>query len=328
MKQLTRPLIAALLALPALTGAAQAEDSFKYGTVALKGDAGIVMMATQDQFDAAHGLDIEPVSMKGDAILLKALIAGELDAYIGNPGGPMLAASKGADVKVIACPWPGLTYALYTKPEIKSVADLKGGSIGVSAPGSLPDLFARAVVRSAGLTEKDVKITVAGSDAERIGAVAAGIITAAPSSSEFQAKAPELGLKMLVHARDVTPDYMRFCIMTTGRKIASERDQLTRFLEAQMQAFDYALSHKSETLALSYEMNHSSPETDKSPEFIYDEVHDYGAIAPKMPVDMKKLDWMRDLLTESGNLAAGFDPAKMVDTSILEAAQAQVSAAQ
>ena len=74
------------------------------------------------------GIDIDMQSFKGDSILLRGLLAGELDAYIGNPGGPMIAASKGADIKIIGCPWPGLTYALFAKPEIETV---------VYSPGTL-----------------------------------------------------------------------------------------------------------------------------------------------------------------------------------------------
>ena len=106
MKILAGLTVTALLATTAFANA-QTLEPFRYGTVATKGDAGFVYMAAQDGFDDAFGLDIDVQSFKGDAILLRGLLAGELDAYIGNPGGPMIAASKGADIKIIGCPWPG-----------------------------------------------------------------------------------------------------------------------------------------------------------------------------------------------------------------------------
>lgn len=318
--------VTALLVATSVTQA-QSPEPFRYGTVATKGDAGFVYMAAQDGFDDRFGLDIDVQSFKGDSILLRGLLAGELDAYIGNPGGPMIAASKGADVKVIGCPWPGLTYALFARPEVASLDDLKGGTIGVSAPGSLPDLFARAVVKSAGLGPDDVQYTVAGSDAERVAAASAGIITAAPSSSEFNAKAPELGLHMLVHARDVVPDYVRFCIMTRGDIIKDKPELVANFLAAQMAGFSYALSHRDETLALSYEIA-QMPADDQSPALIFDEVIEHNAVTPDMTVDLAKLKWLADLLAETGNMDAGFDPATMVDASVLEAAKARLAAVQ
>lgn len=324
MKKLVSLTATALLVTTAFAHA-QSLEPFRYGTVATKGDAGFVYMAAEDGFDDSFGIDIDMQSFKGDSILLRGLLAGELDAYIGNPGGPMIAASKGADIKIIGCPWPGLTYALFTKPEITSVEQLAGGTIGVSAPGSLPDLFSRAVVKSAGLSLDDVNFTVAGSDSERVAAVSADLITAAPSSSEFNAKAPELGLHMLVHARDVVPQYVRFCIMTRGDIVRDRPDYIAKFLAAQMKGFGYALENKDATLALSYEKA-EMPETDQAPVLIYDEVVEYNAVNPEMTVELDKLEWLSGLLAETGNMDAGYDPAAIVDTSVLESAKALLAA--
>ncbi|MDP2778935.1 ABC transporter substrate-binding protein [Devosia sp.] len=324
MKKLVSLTATALLVTTAFAHA-QSLEPFRYGTVATKGDAGFVYMAAEDGFDDSFGIDIDMQSFKGDSILLRGLLAGELDAYIGNPGGPMIAASKGADIKIIGCPWPGLTYALFTKPEITSVEQLAGGTIGVSAPGSLPDLFSRAVVKSAGLSLDDVNFTVAGSDSERVAAVSADLITAAPSSSEFNAKAPELGLHMLVHARDVVPEYVRFCIMTRGDIVRDRPDYIAKFLAAQMKGFSYALENKDATLALSYEKA-EMPETDQAPVLIYDEVVKFGAVNPEMTVEIDKLEWLSGLLAETGNMDAGYDPTMIVDTSVLENAKALLAA--
>lgn len=319
----------AFLALMAGTAVAQSQDleAFRYGTVATKGDAGFVFMGAQDGFDDRFGLDIDIQSFTGDAILLRGLLAGELDAYIGNPGGPIIAASNGADVKILGCPWPGLTYALFARPETTSIEDLVGGVIGVSAPGSLPDLFSRAVVNAAGFSPDDVMFTAAGSDAERIAAASAGIITAAPSSSEFNATAAEFGLQMLVHARDVVPDYVRFCLMTRGDLIEERPEFLESFVAAQIAGFTYALENRDETLALSYAITNMPPE-DQSPVYIYNEVIEFDAVNPDMTVDIEKLRWLNDLLVETGNLEPGFDPATIVDTQVLEGALARLAADQ
>src|SRR5262245_28068125 len=142
-----------ILALEALTGLvvvpAGAEDMklWRHGIVEAKSDAGIVFMGSKGGFAEKQGLKIEIMQFKGDTLALKALLAGELDSYEGNPGSPMVAASRGADIKLVGCYWPGLTYAIYSKPDIKSPAELKGKTFAISAPGALPDLVARAVWR-------------------------------------------------------------------------------------------------------------------------------------------------------------------------------------
>ncbi|MBK1795497.1 ABC transporter substrate-binding protein [Devosia sp. WQ 349] len=324
MKKLICLTAAALCATTSIA-TAQELEAFRFGTVAAKGDAGFVYMVGEDGFDDYFGLDVDIQAFKGDAILLRGLLAGELDAYIGNPGGPMIAAAQGADVKVIGCPWPGLTYGLFTKPEITSINQLKGGSIGVSAPGSLPDLFARAVVLAAGMSLDDVEFTVAGSDAERVAAVSADIIAAAPSSSEFEVKAPELGLHMLVHARDVVPQYTRFCLMTRGDLIKERPEFVAKFLAAQMKGFQFALDNKDATIALSYDKA-ELPADDKAPLAIFEEVVANDAVDPSMTIDIDKLRWLSNLLVDTGNMTAGYDPTNMVDTTVIDAAQALLAA--
>lgn len=303
------------LALVAQASFAQ-ELTWKHGTVAPKGDAGIIYMAAEKGFGKQAGVAIGMIALKGDALLTKALLAGELDSYEGNPGGPMLAAAKGADIKVIGCPWPGLPYAIYTKPDINSLADLKGRAIAVSDPGSLPDLFARAAVRSAGLDpNKDVQYVRAGGDADRIKALAAGVVAAAPSSSEFETKAPQLGLKMLVHAKDVTPDYMRSCIITTGKALSTKRPAAVAFMAAQMKALRYALDHESETIALSNKITGVKADDPNAKE-IFDEAKTDKLVDPTLNLDPKKLIYLRDLLADGGLIARTFDPVGMIDTTV------------
>ena len=156
-------------AVTALVIPAAADDMkvWRHGIVEAKSDAGIVFMASKGGFAEKQGLTIEIKQFKGDTLALKALLAGELDSYEGNPGSPIIAASRGADIKLVGCYWPGLTYAIYSKTSINSVAELKGKTFAISAPGALPDLVARAILAQNNLSATDVKFTVMGSEADR-----------------------------------------------------------------------------------------------------------------------------------------------------------------
>src|SRR5260370_42413654 len=118
-----------VLAAGAAFAPAQAQlKTWRHGIVEAKSDAGFVMMASRRGFAEKQGLTVEMVQFKGDALAPKALIAGELHSYEGSPAGPMIAASRGADVRIIGCYWPGLTYGIFAKPTIASPQDLKGKS--------------------------------------------------------------------------------------------------------------------------------------------------------------------------------------------------------
>lgn len=312
-----------LISLALVAQASFAQDlTWRHGTVAPKGDAGFLFMGAEHGFGKQAGVNISMVSLKGDAMLTKALLAGEIDSYEGNPGGPLIAAGKGADIRIMGCPWPVLPYAVYTKDDVKSAAELKGKAVAVSDPGSLPDLFSRAALRSAGLDpNKDVRYVRAGSDADRVKALAVGVVAAAPSSIEFAPKAKELGLKMLLQAKDVTPDYLRTCIITTSKVLSTKRAAAVAFMAAQMNGLTYALAHEDETVALSNKVTNAKP-TDTSAREIFREAKAAHMVDPAMPLDLKKFQYLRDLLAEGGMLTRTFDPSTILDSSIrVEAAK-------
>ncbi|HVY56725.1 MAG TPA: ABC transporter substrate-binding protein, partial [Xanthobacteraceae bacterium] len=245
-------------------------------------------------------------------LALKALLAGELDSYEGSPGGPLIALSRGADIKIIGCYWPGLTYGIYSKPSIGSIKDLKGKSFAISSPGALPDLVVRAILETADMSASDVRFVVMGSDTDRFKAVAAGIVDAGAASTGFEPIAQKSGVKLLVQAHDLLPNYLRFCMYTTGKALAAHRDETAKFLAAEMAAFRFAMANRDKTIALAKDITGAKPE-DPGAAFIYDEVMHYKAIDPDMAIPTDKLAWMQQLLVRTGNLKSPSDLKAAVD---------------
>src|SRR5262249_26833436 len=304
-------------------GIAQPLKTWRPGIVAAKADAGFVFMASNGGFAEKEGVKINMAQFTGDALALKALLAGELDSYEGSPGGPMLAASQGADVKLIGCYWPTLTYGIYAKQSIASPKDLRGKSMAISAPGALPDLLARAVLEQNGVPGSEVRFAVMGSDTDRYRAVTVGTVDAAAASSEFVPIAGQAGVKLLVHAYEVVPNYLRFCSYVGGPTLARRNADVVSFLAAQVAALRHALANRDQVIALTLQVPQAKPD-DPRAAYIFDEVKKYSAIDPEMPIPMDKLTWMRELLTKTGNLTKPVDLAKLADGSPREKALAVV----
>jgi NitT/TauT family transport system substrate-binding protein len=98
-----------------------------------------------------------------------------------------------------------------------------------------------------------------GSDADRFRAIMAGVVDAAAASTEFVAVAPP-GVKLLVHAHDAVPNYVRLCMYASGKTLTQRREQLIRFLAAQMSGVRHALGHREETIKLAKEMTEAKPD--------------------------------------------------------------------
>jgi NitT/TauT family transport system substrate-binding protein len=295
---------AAAVVLMAAPSAAQ-QKVWRHGLIKAKADAGIFMMITTGNFASKQGLKIETKEFRNDQLALKAMIAGELDSYEGGPGGAISADSKGADAKILGCHWVVVPHGIYAKDSIKTVADLKGKQIAVSAPNSMPDMLARAALAKFGVPVKDVKLAAVGGDHDRYKALVGGVVDAAVVSNEVEPVAPKT-IHLLVAGRDAVPNFLRVCIMSNAKTLAARGDDAVKFLAAEMSALRYALSHRAETVALTQKIIHSKP-GDPRPAFVYDDAVKHHAVDPTLPLPAEKLNWLQAQLVKAGKLKAPLD---------------------
>jgi len=306
----TRSIALAAIAAAAAIGllsqpAAAQEKVWKHGLINAKADAGIFLMVSTRDFAAKQGLNIEISQFKDDQLALKALIAGELDSFEGGPQGVFAADSKGADVKILGCHWIVVPHGIYAKGAIAKVADLKGKSIAVSAPNSMPDMLARSALAAYGVSDKEVKLAAIGSDHDRYQALIGGVVDAAVVSNEYQPIAPK-DVHLLVAGRDAVPNFLRVCIISTAKKLAERGDDAVKFLAAEMSALRFALSHKDETVALTREIINAKSD-DPRPAFVYDDAVEHKAVDPTLPLPVEKIQWIQEQMVNAGKLTKPLD---------------------
>jgi NitT/TauT family transport system substrate-binding protein len=294
-------ILGAALSLTPQAALAQGKP-WKHALLNAKADAGFFMMAANKGFAAKQGLNVELLQVKDDQIGLKALIAGEVDSFEGGPQGAFAAIARGADVKIIGCHWIVLPHGIYARDDIHKVEDLKGKSVAVSAPNSMPDLLARAALAKYGITADQVKLAAVGGDRERYQALAGGVVEGAVVSNEYQPAMPKT-LHLLVAGRDAVPNFLRVCLMTSGKVLKERGDDVVKFLAAEMQSLRFALSHKAGTVALTQEIIHAKPD-DPRPAFVYDDAVAHHAVDAELPIPAEKLNWMQEQMVMAGKLKA------------------------
>jgi NitT/TauT family transport system substrate-binding protein len=315
-----RRFVALLALFFASLGPAATQDlkPWRHGVIEPKGDAGFMWMVGRRGFAARHGLQLTIVSFKNGAIAHKALLAGEVDSIESSPGAAILAGARGADIKIVGCDWPGVPHGLMVRAGIDRIADLKGKTVAVAAPGSLPNLLLKAMLEQAHVAESEVKVASLGGDLDRFKAVTAGVADAGIVAAEFMAVAPP-GVRMLVRGRDVLPNYVRLCLTMTGKTLADRREEVVGFVAAQMDALHYATTHRDETIALTRAQTHAKPD-DPKPAFAYDDTLAHKAIDPTVALPLDKLKWMEDELAKAGNLKTPIDLARITDASVRDEA--------
>ena len=290
------------------------EKVWKHGILEAKSDSGFIAMVEKGGFGAKHGLKVEILQVKAGATLMKALIAGEIDSVDMGAAESIVAAARGTGVKIVGCTWPGVPQVVLAKAEISSLADLKGKTVAISSPGSLPDLLFRGMLDSANVPFAEVKLATQGADLDRYKSLVAGITDAAVVSNEFEAVMPP-NIKVLASGSTAVPKFIRLCVATSSKVLSERRDDLVKFVAAEMDAYKYAATHRDETVKLAREMTNAKPE-DKRAEFITDEAINKQQIDPTLAAPVDRLEWMEQLFVKAGVIPKTVPAAMLVDTSV------------
>src|SRR4051812_13200891 len=296
---------------------AQELKTWRHGVLDPKGDAGFSHMIDKG-FAEKQGLKLQLFHFKADTQLLQALVAGELDSFEGSPGNDIMAAARGADVKIIGCTWPGLPHVILSRG-ITSPQDLKGKNIAVGPVGSLPDLLFRILLKQANIQLSDVRISSVGNDVERYKALLGRVVDAAVVSNEFVPVMQKDNLTLLAAARDFAPEFARLCIQATGATLKARPDDAAHYMAAQIASLRYAIAHRDETLALTRKLT-SEKEDDPRAGYIFDWTLKTHSLDPDVGIPVDKLDYIQKQLVITGNLPAPYDVNKMIDPSIREKA--------
>src|SRR3978361_167141 len=208
MKKLFGRLAGTLLVLALTSGFAAAQSKI---TVAVGGGACLCYLPTVlakqlGEFDKG-GLAVELVDLKGGSDALKAVLGGSADVVSGYFDHCVNLAAKKQELQsfVVYDRYPGLVLVVSPShnAEIKSIKDLAGKKVGVSAPGSSTDFFLKYLLKKNGVDASGVAVIGVGLGATAVAAMEQGQIDAAvmldPSVTVLQGSHPDL--KILTDTR-------------------------------------------------------------------------------------------------------------------------------
>jgi len=124
------------------------------------------------------GLNVTLLDFPGGAKALEALMGGSADVVCGFYDHTIQMAAQGKDLRafVAMLRYPGL---VLVSPSASAIEDLKGKTVGVSAPGSSTHMFLNYLLVKHGLKPEDVSNASIGMSATAVGAVTHNKVDAA-----------------------------------------------------------------------------------------------------------------------------------------------------
>lgn len=227
--------ICLLLALASLGSAPSRAEELRrilYGTTASPSHLPVWVAKDAGLFEKA-GLNVEPVQIRGGSLITLAIITGDLPFSGAGAESIVAARAAGGDVILLACPVDTDPVYLIARPEIKSVADLKGQGTAVTRYGSTTHFYLRAALRHVGLNpDKDMVVLQLGAGPEIVAALDVGRIAAAALTTRYAIPFLQRGWPVLVDLSNTDLVYPASCVASSRAFIRSEPKVTEDFLRA------------------------------------------------------------------------------------------------
>ncbi|MBI2532358.1 MAG: ABC transporter substrate-binding protein, partial [Deltaproteobacteria bacterium] len=221
-----------ITAIVILSAPATSADKLRIGYGAPSVPMSILWITQEAKLFEKNGLDVEVLYLES-ALVQRALIAGNI--AFGQMTGSLMSAPKlqGADLVMAAGFLNHLTYRLVARPDIKTVADIKGKRVGVSRFGAGADRATRLLLTKLGYNpEKDVVLVQVGGGPTRLAALSANAIDATIVEPPDHKKAQEAGMRVLANMEEMNIPFQHTGLVTSRAQLAKAPDIARRVIKS------------------------------------------------------------------------------------------------
>jgi NitT/TauT family transport system substrate-binding protein len=197
------------------------------------------IIAREKGFLARENIDVDLTYMQPD-LVIKALIAGTVDLARSGTHFGIIAAARGADVKIIGGSNYGYPYQVIGQSQFKSIADLKGQKIAGASLASITTTIFKDVMQRQGLPPASYTILYVGGTPERFQAVSSGQVAASLAEAPpFNFKSIDAGRKVLLNYSDEIKNLQYTAYFASAKSLVQNRPVLVRFMRAMGQAMHW-----------------------------------------------------------------------------------------
>ena len=246
---MTRRLFLAVMALAALffgTAPSHGADRVRFAYPAKSLNYLPITMGRDKGIFQAESIDLQMI-LVASTVQVAALTTGDID-FSGAQSQVMAGAARGLPVKVVGFLTIKPSFWLMAKPEIRSMADLKGKIIGITAIGSSTDTLARFLLTKNGLTpDRDVALIGTGTTSNILTAMKAGTVDAGVLSPPFNAMAKQMGYRTMAYFGDYVEQSLSG-VGTSDRMIRERPELVRRMLIATIKSLRFIQQRPSESI--------------------------------------------------------------------------------
>ena len=238
------------LALLLLPGSAQAQK-FVHAYSSISALNATFWIIQDAGFAKQEGLDTELIYIPSSSTVAQATLAGEV--MISPANGQVIAdvGLQGGDLVAMGGITNFVAFYIMATPEIKTIADLKGKTVGVTRFGSSGDVGMRMFLTKYGLEPvKDVPLIQLGGLPEIAAAMGKRTVQASAFSQPMAYVAQQGGAHLLANLSKENIPFLHVGVTTTRKFIRERRAQAKAYLRAYGRAVHFMHTKKEDAKAI------------------------------------------------------------------------------
>jgi NitT/TauT family transport system substrate-binding protein len=292
---------------------ASAADKLRVGFPSLATALSPTWVAAKKGFWKKYDLDVELILLSG-AVIIPTLLSGSLDVVIGSDTSAILSNLRGGSNIRLGVTTNSLGSSLVTQKNVESIKQLRGKIIGIGSQGfsSLELRLSKLLLDNGIDPEKEVKfLPIGGSPSARVAALEKGLVVAAMITPPYDMVARESGMKFLAK---VDAPVIAGGINVRSDYLQANREKLVRFLKGYLEAIQFLVTNKKETIAVFSEYL-GSPDP-KVIEFFYGEIA--GRVEKGLTPDPGSVRFTLDFIGRVNPKAKETKASDFSDLSLLE----------
>jgi len=219
-----------LLLLTAQSARPQTRTKLHVIYPAISGINAPLWYATDTNLFQKYGIEVELIYIPTALQVTRVVLTGESEIAFSGGAPVVNAVLSGADLVFIGGVANVPAFYMMALPEIKSVADLKGKTVGVTRFGSSTDFALRYLVQKNGFNpDKDLNILQLGGMPELAAALSKRLIVAAPLSAPTHIRARAAGAQPLLDMAKAGVYFPHTAVIIRRAYLKTNRDAALNF---------------------------------------------------------------------------------------------------
>jgi ABC-type nitrate/sulfonate/bicarbonate transport system substrate-binding protein len=207
-----------------------------------------LIVAKENRLFEQAGLDVELINIP-PTIAVTALISGDIQ-YVVFAGTTINAAVRGLPVKLVMVYNDRPLFSLMSRPEIRSIKDLKGKVLGVATLTSGESFLSRRLIKEAGIdAEKEMTLRVIGNTPDRLQSLRAGAVDATTLTLPVDILAERMGMRRLAFMGD-TLESINGGYGVSERWLQQRPDQIKKMIAVAYRGMAHARAQRQDSIAL------------------------------------------------------------------------------